>query len=93
MENDKENVEWMDEKVTKIKGHNFFYKVVCFFLGRWWKKLTYKDLFLLYYGVNRKSMGEHNSRKKALQSILKIYKQNNGDYPQMVSENNNEENV
>jgi len=28
-------------------------------------------------------MGESDSKKKALQSILKIYKENNGKYPEV----------
>lgn len=83
MENYEKNIEWMNEKVTKIDGHRFFYNFVCFLLFRLRRKITYKDLFLLYYGVNRKTMGENNSKKKALQSVLKIYKENNGKYPEV----------
>lgn len=76
-----ENLGWMNEKVEKINGHNFFYKFVCFCLFRMRRKITYKDLFLVYYGIHRHKMGEANSKKKALQTILKIYKENNRNYP------------
>lgn len=81
-----DNLKWMEEKVTKIDGHNFFYQFVCFFLFRLRKKITYKDLFILYYGLHRNKLGEDNSKKKALQTILKIYKENNGKYPDTYDE-------
>lgn len=83
MEDYEKNTEWMNEKVAKIDGHRFFYNFVCFFLFRARRKITYKELFLLYYGIHRKTMGENNSKKKALQSVLKIYKENNGKYPEV----------
>ncbi len=76
-----DNLKWMEEKVTKINGHKFFYHFVCFCLFRLRRKITYKDLFILYYGIHRSKMGEDNAKKKALQTILKIYKENNGNYP------------
>lgn len=83
MEYNEKDIEWMNEKVAKIDGHRFFYNFVCFFLFRLRRKITYKELFLLYYGIHRKTMGENNSKKKALQSVLKIYKENNGKYPEV----------
>lgn len=76
-----ENLLWMNEKIPQIKGHSFFYGFLCFFLFRLRRKLTYKELFLLFYGLHRKTLGEENSKKKALKSVLKIYKENNGNYP------------
>ena len=81
MEGQNINLDWMNEKVVKIKSHNFFYKFVCFFLFRIRRKITYKDLFILFYGLHRKKLGEEKSKKKALQTILKIYNENNGKYP------------
>lgn len=79
-------LKWMEEKVTKINGHNFFYHFVCFFLFRLRRKITYNDLFILYYGLHRNKMGEDNAKKKALQTVLKIYKENNGNYPDEYEE-------
>lgn len=81
MDNYEKNIEWMDEVVPKIDGYEVFYWFVCFFTFRMRRKLTYKELFLLFYGLHRKTMGEMDSKKKALQTILKIYKENNGEYP------------
>lgn len=89
MENYERDTKWMNEKVTKIDGHRFFYWFVCFFMLRWRKKMTYKELFLLYYGLHRQTLGEANSKKKALQTVLKIYKENNGDYPKIDGLQNN----
>lgn len=75
------NLQWLNEKVTKIDRHNFFYNFVCFFLFRFRRKLTYKELYLIYYGIHRNKIGEKNAKKKSLQTILKIYKENNGNYP------------
>lgn len=76
-----DKIKWMDEKVTKIDGHNFLYHFICFFMFRLRRKITYKDLFLLFYGLHRNKIGEDNAKKKSLQTVLKIYKENNGDYP------------
>ena len=81
MKYNEKDVEWMNEKVAKIDSHRFFYWFVCFFMLKLRKKMTYKELFLLYYGIHRKSLGDGDAKRKALQSILKIYKENNGDYP------------
>lgn len=75
------NVDWLDEKVTKIDGHKFLYNFICFFTFRMRRKIRYKDLFLVYYGVHRKNLGEENAKKKALNSVLKVYKENNNKLP------------
>lgn len=81
MEDYEKNTEWMNEKVGKINGHRFFYFFVRFFMLKLRRKMTYKELFLLYYGIHRKSLGDGDAKRKALQTILKIYKENNGNYP------------
>lgn len=81
MEYNEKDVEWMNEKVDKIDSHKFFYWFVRFFMLKLRRKMTYKELFLLYYGIHRKSLGDGDAKRKALQSVLKIYKENNGDYP------------
>lgn len=80
------NLEWMDEKVQNIKGHNFLYNFMCFITFRLMRKMKYKELFLVYYGIHRKSLGEKKAKQKALDTILKIYKQNNGKMPDGILE-------
>lgn len=75
------DLSWMKERVNDIKGHSFLYKFMCFFSFRLKKKLTYEELFLIYYGINKKSMGEYKSKEKALDTIIKIYMDNNGKKP------------
>ena len=65
------NLEWMEESVEKIEKNNGFYKFLCFFLGR---KMKYKELYMLLYAVNRKSMGEEKAKQWAFLKALKTYK-------------------
>lgn len=67
-------MEWFDEKIEKIKGDRFIYKFVCFFLGGFKHRLSYKELYLILLTLNRKSLGEDNAKKMAMKKILKIYK-------------------
>lgn len=76
------DLEWMLEKVPEIKGHSFFYKLVCFCTFRSKRKMNYKDLFVLFYGLHRRKLGERKAKEKALNTILKIYKENNGKLPE-----------
>ena len=45
-------MEWFDEKVERVKDDKFLYKFICFFLGGPKKRLSYKELFILIYGLN-----------------------------------------
>lgn len=78
------NLSWMDEKVTKMDSHKFFYWIVRLVTFRLRKKLTYKELFLLYYGLHRNRLGEHMSKQKALETVIKVYTENNGKKPEML---------
>lgn len=66
-------MEWFDEKIEYIDGDKFLYKLVCFFLGGFKKRLTYKELYILLYHLNKNKLGEENAKKKSMQRILKIY--------------------
>ena len=80
--NDNElDLEWMNEKVQSIKGHKFLYNFFCFVTFRMRRKLKYKELFLIYYGIHRKKLGEIDSKKKAIETVIKIYEENNGKKP------------
>lgn len=67
-------MEWFNEKIEYIKDDKFLYKLVCFFLKGPKKRLSYKELYLLLYGLNRQKLGEYNARKKAMGKIIEIYK-------------------
>jgi hypothetical protein len=67
-------MEWFDEKIEYIEGDKFLYKLVCFCLKGPKKRLSYKELYLLLYGLNKRKLGEENAKKKTMERILKIYK-------------------
>ena len=52
---------------------------------RWKRKLTYKDLFLLLYGVNRNKMGDKEAKEFALYKIVEIYKSLNNKLPKGIA--------
>ena len=75
-------MEWFDEKIEYIKGDKFFYKVICFLLGGHKKRLTYKQVYLLLYGLNKSRFGEDKAKKLAASRILDIYaSHHNNEYP------------
>lgn len=68
------NFEWFDETISKVEYCNWLYKIVCFCLGKRRKKLTYRDMFLLIYGLNRNKLGEKKAKEAAIIRIVQIYK-------------------
>lgn len=67
-------MEWFEEKIEYIEGDKFLYKLVCFCLKGPKKRLSYKELYLLLYGINKHKLGEEKAKKKAMERILEIYK-------------------
>ena len=75
--------EWFNEPIDKLKSGNWLYRFVCFFLFK--KKLTYKEMYLMLYGINRKKLGETKSKEKAMLRIIQIYKDlHNNNLPKGV---------
>lgn len=72
---------WLNEKLEKMPYNNWLYKVICFLMGKRKKKLTYKDMFLLLYGLNRKKYGDLEAKKISLYKIVEIYTVNNKKTP------------
>lgn len=83
-EDDKKYIAWMNEDVEEIKSIPGVYKVACIILGK--KKMTYKDLYLIAYGVNKNKLGEEKAKREALNDVIKIYEENNGHLPENVTE-------
>jgi hypothetical protein len=76
------DVSWMEETVETVPTNKILYKIVCFFLGKRKKKLTYKDLYIIYTNVyNFKKNDIVKVKEKAIDNIIEIYKINNGKYP------------
>ena len=71
------NLSWLDEKIKEIKNHKIFYFFIRIFLFKLKRKLTYKELFLIFYGIERKKFGEEKAKEKAFHRILKVYMDNN----------------
>lgn len=69
---------WIDEIVISVPKRNWLYKIMCFCLFR---KLTYKEMYTIIDSLNRKAMGERESKKHAIKEILSIYEFNNKCLP------------
>lgn len=65
---------WLNEKIPFLKKSNWLYKFVCVCMGKSNKKLSYKEMYLLLYGLNRSKVGEKKAKEKAMYKILDIYK-------------------
>jgi len=78
------DLNWMFETIETIKGHEFFYKLLCFLTFRAKRKMKYSDLFLIYYGIHKRKFGDKKAKERAFDSIVKIYTENNGKKPDMI---------
>ncbi len=79
-------MEWFDEKIEYIEGDRFIYKLVCFFLGGFKRRLSYKELYILLYNINKQKLGEENAKRLSMNKILKIYSHfHNNELPKEVN--------
>ena len=67
-----EDVTWMEERIDRVPKANWLYKFCCLFLFRWRKKLTYNEMYLLLYGLNKKALGERDAKRFAWYQIVDI---------------------
>jgi hypothetical protein len=74
-------MEWMEEPIECLERGNWLYRFVCFFLGKRKKKLTYQEMYMLLYGLNKGKLGEKESKKAAMNRILEIYKWSHNKLP------------
>lgn len=67
--------EWLKEHIPSLKHGNWLYKIICFLMGKRRKKLTYEEMYLLLYGINRnKKIEEYTVKKKSMLKVIDIYK-------------------
>jgi hypothetical protein len=67
--------EWLKESIPSLKSGNWLYKIVCFLMGKYKKKLTYEEMYLLIYGINRnKKFEEIEAKKLSMLKVIEIYK-------------------
>lgn len=76
---DEKYIEWTGEKVEKLPSGNGVYKLACLILGK--KRMTYRELYLIAYGVKKKELGEEKAKELAVKDIIRIYEYNNGHLP------------
>lgn len=76
-----EEIAWTKEEVEKIPLPKWVYRVICFLLRK--DKLTYQDLFMLIYGMNKRH-GEKKAKEYALQRVIWIFELNNGMLPKGI---------
>jgi hypothetical protein len=69
--------QWLKEPVFRLNKLNWLYQIVCFLLGKYKKKLTYEELFLLLYGLNRGCLGDEEAKKRSMLKVIEIYKEIN----------------
>ena len=82
MNNNDFNLEWLNEKINAIPHNNGLYKFVCFFLGK--KKLSYKEMYLILYNINKNKLGEDSSKERCMKEIINLYKFNNNKIPNSI---------
>jgi hypothetical protein len=75
-------IAWTKETVEDVPSKKWLYRVSCFLLGK--KKLTYREMFMLIYGINKRNLGEKKSKEVAAQKIIGIYEYNNKELPEGI---------
>lgn len=75
------DLSWADERLKKLPKNNFMYFLFCLFTFRPFKKMTYKEMYLIMTEVNRKVLGEEKSKRLAFRKIIDFYEFNNGNRP------------
>ena len=75
-----EDLRWMEEYVADVPYRKGFYNFMKFFLFRWKKGLTYKELYLILRKLHNKG-DQAKANENALVEILSIYYYNNNCYP------------
>ena len=68
------NAAWIHEKIDRVPQANWLYKFCCAFLFKWKSKLSYSEMYVLLYGLNRKALGFEKARELAYEQVLEIYK-------------------
>lgn len=76
------DIAWTKEIVEKVPSMNWAYKFACFMIGK--KRMTYQELFMLFYGTYKKQMGEKKAKEFALERIILAYEYNNNKLPEGV---------
>lgn len=67
--------EWMEERIPFLVKSNWLYQIICFFMGKRKKKLSYKDMYVLLYGLNRNNIKDEKEAKElSMLKVLEIYK-------------------
>lgn len=67
--------EWMEERIPFLVKSNWLYQIICFFMGKRKKKLSYKDMYILLYGLNRNNIkNEKEAKELSMLKVLEIYK-------------------
>lgn len=78
------NFKWFNEKVESVEHANWLYKLCCLFLFKPREKLTYGELFMIYYGLNQKALGVEKAKAFSFLQLIKTYKWNNNKEPEMI---------
>ena len=84
MTNDTDQHNWMDERIDRVPYSNWLYK---WFLLKPRTKLTYNEMFVLLYGLNKKALSKDEAREFAFKQIINIYKYlNNNKLPNGITD-------
>lgn len=81
------DVKWFADTVENVPHGKTFFRICCRLLAGKGKKLTYKQLFMVLYGINKPRIGDEKARWYAINQILKTYKFNNNKLPENVTPN------
>lgn len=81
-EEQERDIAWTKEEINDVPSFRWIYKIACFLIGK--KRMTYQEMFLLYYGMYKRKIGSDGAKKYAVENIVALYEYNNGKTPEGV---------
>lgn len=81
-----QDLRWMDEPAIGIGAPGWLKFMVRLFVARRRKDITYKEYFLILYGLNRGKLGDRPAKERAMRKVMEIYYKNHKKYPDIHGE-------
>lgn len=71
------SAEWLDETAVRKGLGPFQFRIAAFLTGRWKKGLTYRDVFFLVYGLNKRRHDDKEAKRIAASATMGLYEKQN----------------
>lgn len=75
------DISWLDKTIKNVPKNKFLFNILKFFLGKWKKGITYRELYMVYTNIyNISNTIPSEIKNKAMQVIINLYTYNQLNY-------------